>query len=194
MKPKTLFITAFVLVALAQLFVPYQMISKQAGIASTGSEFKFKTAFTVDAENNHSGSSLRGKYIWLKFEEDHLKVTDHYDWEGNQSAYVLFTKDSEGFAKIKSVTKIKPANSNDWVRARVWINRKDSTSIQLSYPFNSYYIEDKNPKDVDSIIKKDLNDSLKINYLTIKIKDNQFLVGDLLINGASFKNIGAVSK
>ena len=43
MKPKTLLLTVFILVALIQLFIPYKMIRKQAGFAETGTEFKFKT-------------------------------------------------------------------------------------------------------------------------------------------------------
>ena len=189
MNRKGLVLIAFILVALAQLFVPWQMISKQAGIAGSGTEFKFKTGLKPYRENSPTGSSLRGKYIWLQFAEDHIKITDKKEWEINQSAYVLFFRDSAGFAKIKSVTKVKPNNSTDWVRARVMLNRKDSTSLQIIYPFNNYYIEDKDQKEIDSIIKKELNDSLKINYLKVRIKENQFLVSDLMINGISFKEI-----
>jgi hypothetical protein len=193
MDPKRLLLIAFILVALAQLFVPWQMIIKQAGIAGTGTEFKFKTGLKGNRENNLTGSSLRGKYIWLQFAEDHIKITDKKEWEVNQSAYVLFSRDSAGFAKIKSVTKVKPNNSSDWVRARVILNRKDSTSLQIIYPFNNYYIEDTDQKDIDSIIKKELNDSLKINYLKVRIKENQFLVSDLMINGVPFKELVGVN-
>ena len=193
MNPKRLSFIAFILVALAQLFVPWQMISKQAGIAGTGTEFKFKTGLKANRENNLTGSSLRGKYIWLQFAEDHIKITDKKEWQVNQSAYVLFSRDSAGFAKIKSVTKLKPINSSDWVRARVMLNRKDSTSIRIIYPFNNYYIEDTDQKDIDSIIKKELNDSLKINYLKVRIKENQFLVSDLMINGVPFKKLVGIN-
>jgi hypothetical protein len=194
MNSKKLLLTAFILVALAQLFIPWQMISKQAGIAETGTEFKFKTEFKINRANNRAGSSLGGKYIWLQFAENHIKIADKKEWEENQSAYVLFSMDSAGFAKIKSVTKDKPINSSDWVRARTMIYWKDSTSLQLIYPFNNYYIEDTNPKDIDAIINKELNDSLKINYLKVRIKENQFIIKDLLIDGVPFKEIVRNSK
>jgi hypothetical protein len=185
MKRKTSLLSALVLVGLAQLFVPWQMISKQAGFARTGTEFNFKT----DSRVNRPGASLAGKYIALNFEQDHIRITDKKEWEHIQNAYVLFAKDSAGFAKIVSVTKKKPLTSSDWVRAGVWVNWKDSTSLQLNYPFRNYIIEDTNHKQVDSVIKYGLNDSLKINYLKIKIKENQFLANDLMINGVPFKEM-----
>jgi hypothetical protein len=189
MKRKTLLLSALALVALAQLFVPWQMISKQAGYAKTGTEFNFKTDSRVRFGINHPGASLAGKYIALNFEEDHIRITDKKEWEQIQNAYVLFKKDSAGFAKIVSVTKTKPENSSDWVRAGVWVNWRDTTSLHLNYPFRNYYIEDSNHKQSDSIIKYGLNDSLKINYLKIRIKENQFLAKDLLINGVPFKEM-----
>jgi hypothetical protein len=185
MKRKTLLLSALVLVALAQLFVPWQMISKQAGFAQTGTEFNFKT----DSRVRRPGASLAGKYIALNFEQDHIRITNKKEWEHIQNAYVLFAKDSGGFAKIVSVTKKKPLTSSDWVRAGVWVNWKDSTSLQLNYPFRNYIIEDTNHNQVDSVIKYGLNDSLKINYLKIKIKENQFLANDLMINGVPFKEM-----
>ena len=185
MKRKTLLLSALVLVALAQLFVPWQMISKQAGFAQTGTEFNFKT----DSRVKRPGASLAGKYIALNFEQDHIRITNKKEWEHIQNAYVLFAKDSAGFAKIVSVAKTKPENSSDWVRAGVWVNWRDTTSLQLNYPFRNYIIEDTNHKQVDSVIKYGLNDSLKINYLKVKIKENQFLANDLMINGVPFKEM-----
>jgi len=189
MNRRRLIFIAFILVALAQLFVPWHMISKQAGTAGTGAEFKFKTESEVRRGDNLAGSSLRGKFIWLHFAENHIKIADKKEWQENQSAYVMFTEDSAGFAKIKSVTKVKPEGSSDWVRARVYVNWKDSTLLQITYPFNEYYIEDTNHQAVDSVIKNGLNDSLKVNYLKVKIKDNQFMVSDLMIDGRPFKEI-----
>jgi hypothetical protein len=185
MNHRGLLLIALILVALAQLFVPWQMISKQAGFANTGTDFKFK----VDKTNNRGGSSIMGKYIWLRFTENNIKIANKKEWEENQSAYVLFTTDNAGFAKIQSVTKVRPQGSSDWVRAKAMVNWKDSTLLQLVYPFNNYFIEDTNHKGIDSVIKNGLYDSLKINYLKVRIKENQFLIGDLMIDGVPFKEI-----
>ena len=189
MKPKKLIFTAFIVVAVAQLFVPWKMISEQPKFANTGVEYKFKIDSKAKSDNNWAGASIRGKYIWLKFEEDHIKIADKKEWENLPNAYVLFTHDSLGFAKIESVTKTKPQNSIEWMQARIWVHWKDSTSLHLEYPFNMYYFKDKSPKEVESIIKNGLSDSLKVNYLSVKIRENQFFVNDLIIDGISFKEM-----
>ena len=189
MKTKKLIFGAFIIVAIAQLFVPWQMISQQPKLAETGVEFKFKIDSKAKSDNNWTGASIRGKYIWLKFEEGQIKIANKKEWEQIQSAYVIFTKDSLGFAKIETVTKTRPPNSIEWVRARTWVHWKDTTSLHLEYPFNMYYFKDTNPRDVEAILKKGLNDSLKVNYLDIKIRENQFFVNDLNIDGISFKEM-----
>lgn len=194
MKPNKLLLSVFILVAIAQLFVPWQMISKHVGYADKGSEFKFKTSGKFNSANNRAGAFVAGKFIRLHFEEDHIKISDKKEWESNHGAYVLFNQDSAGFAKIKSVTKEKPENSSDWIRATVWCDWKDTTSLILAYPFNNYNIEDRNHKGIDSIVKYGLNDSLKVNYLKIKIRENQFLVNDLWIDGKPFKEIVGPAK
>ena len=188
MKSKTLLLTAFILVAVAQLFVPYQMIRKEAGIAETGIEFKFKTENRVNPNFNAIGSDLSGKFIWLKFREDHIKIADKKDWENIRNAYIELTMDSAGFAKIKSVAIIRP-NNNDWIRASVNVDRKDSTRLQISYPFNHFYIRDTQNDMIESAVKNGLCDTLKTNFLRIKIKQNQFVVGDLMIDSVSFKEM-----
>lgn len=189
MKTNRLIIGAFILVALAQLFVPFQMISKQADYAELGMEFKFKTDNRFNPNFNGINSDLSGKSIWLKFKEDHIKITDKKSWEKVRNAYVLFTTDSDGFAKIKSVVTIKPIDTPDWIRTRVNVNWKDSTRLQLFFPFSNFSIQDAQIKKVESVIKNSLCDTLKTSYLKIKIKENQFTAGELIIDGVPFKEM-----
>ena len=190
MNQKRLLLIAFILVALAQLFVPYRMISNQAYFANAGNEFRFKVM------SNHSGSfrigntgtSIQGRYIRLMFEEDKFKVSDQNAVDYTRPLYVLFSKDSMGFAKIQSVTKTEPEFSSDWVKARGWTYPKDSSFLHLNYPFNNYYIEDLIDKNVESKLSEKLNDSLSVISLNVKIKENKFIVSDLMINDVSFKD------
>ena len=195
MKTSRLIIGTFILVALAQLFVPLQMISKQAGFAETGTVFKFRTENRFNPDFNGIGSDITGKFIWLKFREDHIKIGDKKYWEKIHNAYVIFATDSDGFAKIKSVVTLRPLDTQDWVRARINVNWKDSTRLQLFFPFNNYYIQDIQIRKVESVVKNSLCDTLKTNYLKIKIKENQFTAGDLIIDGVPFKErIGITGK
>ena len=117
-----------------------------------------------------------------------LAICRSFDSDFIRSAYVEFTSDSTDFAKIKSVAVLKP-NNNNWIRARVNVDWKDSTRLQISYPFNLYYIQNTQNEKVESAIKNGLCDTLKNNFLQIKIKDNQFAVVNLIIDGVPFKEM-----
>lgn len=199
MKLKTWLIVAFALVALAQLFVPYKMISSQAEIAQTGNEFKFKI------RHNRWGATIRGNFILLQFEADKFKIKDKKEWENNQSVYVTFDKDSLGFARVHTVTKEKPLDSKDWVKARAFLNIRDSTNnkrararslinyidysyLQLNYPFSKYYVEDTNTIGVERTLSEKMGDSLCNFTLDVKIREDQFLAGDLKLDSVSFRD------
>ena len=190
MKHKTLLLSAFVLVALAQLFVPYQMISKEADYASSGREFQFRIRHNRPDgfRGGYSGSSVQGKYIWLQFEQDQFKIANGKGWEPGQIVYVSFSSDSLGNAKILAVSKTKPVATGDWVKARAFMNNRDTRLLHLNYPFNNFYIEDKDTRDIDSAFTKKMNDSLSAICLKVSIRENQFLVNDLVVDSLSFKD------
>lgn len=175
MKRNNLLFVAFAVVAMAQLFVPGWMISTMADIAQTGKVFNFKIS------HNRAGASLQGNYIWLSFEANKFKV-DKSDWDNNQSVYVIFDSDNQGYARVKSVTKEKPAGTNDWVKAMAYLNRKDSSFLRLTYPFSNYYVPNANTREAEKAFNKAMDDSLKTITLKINIRENQFLAGDLMVD------------
>jgi uncharacterized membrane-anchored protein len=189
MKHKSLLLLAFVFVAAIQLFIPIQMISKQAGFAVSGKDFIFRVKHNTpeDFRRGNTGSSIQGKYIWLQFEEEKLKVNDKKEWDSGQTVYVSFATDSLGYAKILSVTKTKPVTGNDWMKAGAYLNRKDSSNLHLNYRFNSYYVEDNNTKDIDSALTRRLDNPLSTICLKVSIRENQFLVKDLVVDSLPFK-------
>jgi hypothetical protein len=190
MKHKKLILGLFVLVALTQLFLPFNMISNQATDVLTGTGFKFKLRHNKPGSFNsmNMGSSLEGKYIWMQFDENKYRATDNKGWKFNQVVHVTFTTDSLGFARIQSVSKSRPAPGTNHIKARAFRNDRDSSLFSLHYPFNNYYIEDKDTRDINDAITKKMNDTLTTNYLVVKIKENNFFVSDLVIDGLSFKD------
>jgi len=189
MKHKKLMLGLLVLVALTQMFLPFNMIRTQSADVQTGPEFKFKIRHNKPGAFNrrNTGATLEGKYIWMQFEENKYRVADKNEWEFNQVVHVTFTTDSLGFAGIQSVSKSRPADGINYVKARAFRNDRDSCLFFLQYPFNQYYIEDKDTRDIDEAFTKKMNDSLTTNYLLVKIKENHFLVSDLVIDNLSFK-------
>ncbi len=187
MKPKNLKFSIFILVSVAQVLVLIQMIANQPDLETTGTPYKFKIDPRVRADQDNTAYS--GDFIWLRFEISRMKLVNNKDWKHNRSLYLVLSKDSLGYAKVESVSKTKPSTTSDWIRAAWWVNWKDSTEINLNLPFNQYYIKNGDRKDVESLIKTGLKDSLKTSYLNVKIRENQFLSGDLMIGDVSFKDM-----
>ncbi len=103
MKHKAIIIAVFVIMALAQLFVPAQMIMERENVLSTGSEFKFRTA-PVDPYD-----PFRGKYITLNYSVDKFYTSDS-TWRDQAKAYVLIETDADGFARIDDVVREEPTD------------------------------------------------------------------------------------
>jgi hypothetical protein len=74
------------------------------------------------------------------------------------------------------------------VKARVFINNRDTNLLHLNYNFNIYDIEDKDISAVDSAFTRKMNDSASTICLKIKVKENQFSVNDLVVDSLSFKD------
>ena len=182
MKPNKLLLVAFAVVATAQLFVPGWMISTMADIAKTGNEFIFKV------RHNRYGSSLNGNYVWLNFEANKFKIVDQKEWDNNQSVFVIFDKDSVGFARIKTVTKTKPTYNKDWVKARAFRTERDSIFLRLNYPFSNYYVPDVNTREAEKKFNETINDSTRAITLKINIRENQFLAGELMVDSIKYND------
>lgn len=197
MKPKILLIIAFVVVAIAQLLVPYRMISHEAEFANSGNEFIFKVS------NSGQRYSIRGNHIWLRFEADKVPIKDKNMWENSQSVFVTFERDSLGMARIADVSKNKPENNDNWIKAKAFlrfesknidslktrrfVNVRDSSHLYLTYPFQNFNIGDANPKEKEKIFLKTMNNSFSDITLRVKIRQNQFLVGELTADTLSFR-------
>jgi len=192
MNRKILLLTVFILVAVAQLLVPKHMISNLSGFAKTGTEFKFKIRHqrSDSPEIGNSGSSIQGRFIWLQFEESRYRGADTANLNLSRPIYVLLSSDSLGFAKIQSVMQNKPQTGSDWLKVRAYKNSSDadSNSLTINFPFNNYIIEDKDIKDTELGLTRKLKGPQSLIYLKVNIKENKYLVNDLVIDGLSFKD------
>jgi hypothetical protein len=199
MKHKNLLLVAFALVALAQLLVPTLMISYKADYALKGKEFIFKV------RHNRTGSSIRGNYLWLQFEADKFKVKDRKEWENSQSVFVTFDTDSLGYACVKEVTKERPVGTEDWLKVKAFLNVRDSIGnrwvgprgmldrenynfLRLSYPFSNYLTENTKARESGRIFQKAMNDTLKTISLKVHIRENQYAVGNLMVDSVRYSD------
>jgi len=174
MKPLHLF-SIFVLVAIAQLFIPSQMILGQKKILSDGTPYKFITQ-PIDPSD-----PFKGKYIRLDFEISSLATNDS-TWNRQEDVFVVIENDDYGFARVKEVTRQKP-EGKDFVEAKVsWYNAYDK-ELNLSFPFDEFYMNENKAYDAEVAHRDAQRDSIKNNtYALVFIKDGEAVLDNVFIN------------
>ncbi len=174
----------FVLVAIVQLYVPAKMIFDKEDVIHTGTEYKFKT------EPIDPNDPFRGKYITLRYEEDMVEVENESDWRWGEMVYVLLTSDSNGFAKILSVSKETPTGTPDFLIAKVsYVPDDGSNKLTIEYPFDRYYMEESKAYDAELAYRESQIDTNQIAYALVSIKEGDAVLKDVLINGVSIREI-----
>ena len=113
MNNKKILFSLFALMVLAQLLAPSQMIYDQENILANGKLFKFKTQ-PVDPND-----PFRGKYISLSFEQNKIFVKNSTNFHEGETVFVKLKTDTNGFAKITSISKTEPAEDLDYLKLKI---------------------------------------------------------------------------
>jgi len=192
MNRKTLLLIVFILVAVSQLLVPKYMISNLAGIARTGEEYKFKVRHQRSdfPSRENTGSSLEGRFLFLQFVGNKYLKKDTGKIDLSRPVYAVLSSDSAGYAKVVDLIQNKPLSGSNWLKVRAYKNFRDAdtSSLTINFPFNTYYIEDKDLKNTEDRLTGKLKDPNCLIYMKVFIRENHFLISDLVIDGLSFRD------
>ncbi len=184
MNTKNKVLIVFILVSLVQLFIPAKMIFDREDVLATGKEFKFRTQ-PIDPND-----PFRGKFVSLQFSENSILIQNQIDWLNNETVFVLLTISNDGFAKIQSVSKIKPLETVDFVKAKVdYIQNSDSTWLFIEYPFTRFYMEENKAPMAEIVYNETVLDTNISTYGLVSIKDGEAVLKDVLINETSIQEI-----
>ncbi len=184
MNTKNKVLIVFILVSLVQLFIPAKMIFDREDVLATGKEFKFRTQ-PIDPND-----PFRGKFVSLQFSENSILIQNQIDWLNNETVFVLLTISNDGFAKIQSVSKIKPLETVDFVKAKVdYIQNSDSTWLFIEYPFTRFYMEESKAPMAEIVYNETVLDTNISTYGLVSIKDGEAVLKDVLINETSIQEI-----
>ena len=184
MANKKLLLITFCVVALIQLYVPAKMIFDSEDVLTTGKEFKFKT------EPIDPNDPFRGKYITLRFEENHIEQLIDTNWVANQDIYVELIRDVDGYAKIKTISKTEPSNTEDYVKSKVnYYSQFNEKVVYIDYPFERYYMEETKAPDAEIAYRESARDTSQNTYALVSIKKGQAVLKDVFINETSIKTI-----
>lgn len=108
----------------------------------------------------------------------------------SRPVYATLSSDSAGFAMVGNLMQNKPESGSNWLKVRAYKNfpNSDSSSLIINFPFNTYYIEDKDIKNTADRLTAKLKDPNSIIYMKVFIRENHFLISDLVIDGQSFRD------
>jgi uncharacterized membrane-anchored protein len=183
MNSKKIILIVFVLVALVQIYVPAKIILDRAIVLSSGKEFKFKTA-PIDPSD-----PFRGKYINLTFNENTVEIQNKENWVHGETVFVLLSTDNNGFAKTKSVSKVRPVGDQDFLKVKVNYVAYDGSKLFVEYPFDRFYMEESKAYDAELTYNRTLRDTSQVTYALVNIKNGQSVLKDVLINGIPIREI-----
>ena len=184
MNKKKILLLSFFLVVLVQLYVPSKMIWDKEEVLRTGTEYKFRTA-PIDPND-----PFRGKYITLRFDNNIVNTPSEQDWKVGESIYVSMTTDDKGFAKIESVSKERPKEKHEFIKATVRsVLETNPRRLTIDYPFDRYYMEESKAYEAEQVYRESNRDTLEVTYALVSIKNGNAVLKDVLIDETSIKEI-----
>jgi len=184
MSNKKIIFSIFILIALAQLYVPAKMILNREDVLNSGVEYRFKTA-PIDPTD-----PFRGKYIVLRFENNTVKVDDETAWEYGEEIFASLGTDQDGYAKTIAVSKDEPIDGKDYMKVRIrYVSHDKSNILTVNYPFDRYYMEESKAYDAEVAYRESRRDTNQIAYALVRVKNGEAVLKDVLINGESIKEI-----
>lgn len=181
----------FIIMVIAQIFVPSKMVLDQEEILDSGKAFKFKLQ-PIDPND-----PFRGKYIILNFEADQFYIQEEpNDWNYGDPVFVEIENDSAGFVQIMGIFKEEPAADIDFVKAKIRsayksrsANNSDLSQIRIDYPFDIFYMEENKAPVAETKFREMRRDSNTIAWANVKILNGNALVEDVLIDRKSVQDI-----
>lgn len=169
----------FVIVAVFQLMVPIDMIKTKENVLSKGTAFYFKTQ-PIDPVDY-----MRGRYINLYFANNRFtKDTTDKIFMFSEKAYVTVGTAKTGESFVTDVSKEKPTSTSNYFRAMIYAYPNDTT-ITINFPFDKFYMDENKAPVAETVYNESNRDTLKNCFAKVFIKDGEFVLDDVLIDGKS---------
>ncbi len=177
MKNKVIILLFFTLMVGIQWFIPIRMISEKHIIWMEGREYKFQMT-PLDPED-----PFRGKYLQLRFEENHYRADDQSDWQSGDPVYVQLKRNAQGFVRIIGLARSVPTGDVDFVKATVRnTHGEDSLQMYIDYPFDRYYINEKISGALEERFRETVQDSAALNYALVRIRSGEAILKEVYLD------------
>jgi uncharacterized membrane-anchored protein len=184
---KTLALPLFVVMCVAQWFVPGKMIYDSETVIVEGVTYKFKTQ-PIDPSD-----PFRGKYITLNFDANSIVVisdnTDSTYWESGDDIFVTFTTDSAGFAKPLGIYREEP-DTEAYLKTTVsYFNTSEKSEVFFNIPFDRFYLEESKASQAEQLYWQAQLDTVRVTYGVVTIGKGQAVLTDVMISDRSVVDI-----
>lgn len=136
---KKYLIPLFLIMVLAQLYVPGKMIFDEESIIQKG------TSYLFELEPVDPTDFFRGKYITLGFKENKKFIDTIGIFSEGRTVYAMLSNNKKGIVKIDSLTLFPPDNAIPYFTTTISYSTrwgKDSTTVYIEFPFNRFYMEE----------------------------------------------------
>ncbi|OGV50375.1 MAG: hypothetical protein A2X49_12010 [Lentisphaerae bacterium GWF2_52_8] len=184
MKSKHILISAFIVMALAQLGAPLAMIARHENVLSNGTVYKFKTA-PVDPDD-----PFRGKYVALSFEQRSVSCPEPEKLRRGETIYVRVKNGPDGFAVLGEASPNRPSEG-DYFPAKVLYSH--NKKVDITMPFDRYYLNEAAAPAAEEAYRKlnrrnGKNSPRDNTYVTIRIKDGAVVLEELYLDGVPIRD------
>jgi uncharacterized membrane-anchored protein len=186
MNKRYLFLLLFGLLALVQLYVPAAMILNQEQVLATGKAYKFQLA-PVDPSD-----PFRGKYITLQFKHNSFDLPDDTEtWENGELIFVELAPNKAGYARIRQVSKERPAAPRDSFKTRVLYvaQEAEKSTVFIDFPFDRFYLEESKALPAEQAYTASLQDTTQLTYALVHIKDGDAVLKEVYIGQVPIREV-----
>lgn len=168
---------AFVLLVVLQLWVPASVIRHKENVLVKGTAHKFRTA------PRDPNDYLRGKYVYLNFNENSFETTNAKTWSSGQQVYVSIGADSAGYAKIIGVTDNEKEATKDYIKTTVnYVDYENKRKIYVDWPFNRFYMEESKAPLAEEAYNTLRVDSSIISYALVRVKNGDAVLQNVYVD------------
>lgn len=151
----------FVLMCVAQWYVPGSVIAEHENLLSHGRAYKFLTQ-PLDPND-----PFRGKYITLRFKEQRFNVEGR-TWRPGAKMFAIIEEDHDGFARITDVVDTPPV---DLDYMPVTVTYGDESGVNLEFPFDRLFLEESKAPEFERQFFESVSDTTRHTYAVVRIKD-----------------------
>ncbi len=188
MRAKPIWIAAFVLVALGQLYMLTSTIWKMEDTITTGNLYKFRVE-PVDPTD-----LFRGKYVRLNFKDDEFITTNYDRYDPSNEVYLSLKEDEDGYAVVDTAYLPGEDIPVDHLRINVghiWSvkDKEDLWRVTLTYHFNRFYMEESKAPAAEEAYNNAVRNGTSDSYALVAIKNGEAVLLNVYLRGLPLVDI-----